>query len=101
MSPAASLVDFHETLERIGVPREVAPVETVSAKVRRLQAEAKALAKDHVKAQAASMADVAALASEIATGGEAYHAGTRDVARRLSEDLEARLQILEALNARN
>jgi len=74
--------------------------ETVAERVRRLQAEAKQLAKDHVRSLTAAMVDLEQLAAEIAEGGEAYAPGIRDVARRLVEDLDARVQTLEAIAAR-
>lgn len=78
-----------------------APAETVAQRVRRLQTEARALAKDHVKALTAAMVDLERFAAEIAEGGEAYPPGVRDLARRLAEDLEARVQTLDALNQRS
>ncbi len=74
--------------------------ETVAERVRRLQAEAKQLAKDHVHALTAAIMDAEQIAAEIAEGGEAYPAGIRDLARRFVEDSEARVQTLEALVAR-
>ena len=46
------------------------------------------------------MADLEGLAAEIAEGGDAYPPGVRDIARRLSEDLDSRIQTLEAITAR-
>lgn len=74
--------------------------ETVAERVRRLQAEAKQLAKDHVKSLTSAMIDLEQLAAEIAEGGDAYAPGIRDVARRLVEDLDSRVQTLEAIAAR-
>jgi len=74
--------------------------ETVAQKVRRLQAEARQLAKDHVKAFTDAMTDLEHLAAEIADGGEAYSPGIRDIARRLAEDLDSRAQTVEAISAR-
>ncbi len=74
--------------------------ETVAQKVRRLQAEARQLAKDHVKAFTDAMTDLENLAAEIADGGEAYSPGIRDIARRLAEDLDSRAQTVEAIAAR-
>jgi hypothetical protein len=74
--------------------------ETVAERVRRLQAEAKQLAKDHVKSLTTAMIDLEQLAAEIAEGGDAYAPGVRDVARRLVEDLDSRVQTLEAIAAR-
>lgn len=90
MSPSLSVVG----------DREASKPETVAQRVRRLQDEARALAKDHVAEFTRAMADLGQLASEIAAGGEAYHPGVRDIARRLSEDLENRVQTLEAISTR-
>ena len=94
MSPSLSVVADNDL-------KTVAPkAETVAERVRRLQAEAKQLAKDHVKSLTAAMVDLEQLAAEIAQGGEAYAPGIRDVARRLVEDLDSRVQTLEAIAAR-
>ena len=74
--------------------------ETVAQRVRRLQAEAKALAASHVRDLIATLAEAEALAVEIAEGGEVYGPGVRDEARRAVEDLAARAERLNALLAR-
>ena len=74
--------------------------ETVAQRVQRLQTEARQLAKDHVKSLTSAMMDLEQLAAEIADGGDAYAPGIRDIARRLVEDLEARVQTLDAIAAR-
>lgn len=94
MSPSLAVVATNDL-------KSVSPkTETVAERVRRLQAEARQLAKDHVKALTAAMVDLEQLAAEIAEGGDAYAPGVRDVARRLVEDLESRVQTLEAISAR-
>jgi hypothetical protein len=40
------------------------------------------------------------MAAEIAEGGEAYPPGVRELASRLVEDIEARVQTLEAIVSR-
>jgi len=72
----------------------------IAARVQRLQAEAKGLARQHVEELIAAMLRVEALAIEVSTGGDAYPAGIRDIARRLAEDIEARAQAIEAIGAR-
>lgn len=78
----------------------VSPRDTVAQRVRRLQAEARSLAKDHVRSLGAALGEVERIAAEIAEGGDAYPPGIRDIARRLVEDCEARAQTLEAISAR-
>ncbi len=74
--------------------------ETVAERVRRLQAEAKQLAKDHIHTLTAAIVEVEKIASEIAEGGDAYPAGVRDLARRFVDDCDARVQTLEAITSR-
>ena len=94
MSPTLSVVTDNNLKTAFPMP------ETVAQKVRRLQAEARQLAKDHVKAFTDAMTDLESLAAEIADGGEAYSPGIRDIARRLAEDLDSRVQTVEAIAAR-
>lgn len=95
MSPSLSIVP------REPIVTESVKLETVAERVRRLQDEARQLARDHVKALAAQLVAAEQMAAEIADGGEAYPPGVRDLARRLVEDLDARLQTLEAIVARS
>lgn len=74
--------------------------ETVAARVKRLQAEARGLARDHVGAFTAALSELQQMAAEIAEGGEAYPAGVRDLARRFADDAEARVQTLATLAGR-
>lgn len=92
MSPPLSVVADNDL--------KSARTETVAERVRRLQAEAKQLAKDHVHALSAAIMNAEAIAAEIADGGDAYPPGIRDLARRFVEDAEARVQTLEAISAR-
>ena len=92
MSPSLSVVVSNELA--------TAKPETVAQRVRRLQSEARQLAKDHIHAFTAAMAEVGVTAAEIAEGGDAYPAGVRDLARRFAEDCDARVQTLEAITAR-
>ena len=71
--------------------------ETVAQRVRRLQAEAKQIAREHSADLASAMADLCMLASEISVGGDAYPPGVREVARSLAEDLENRGLTLVAI----
>jgi hypothetical protein len=95
MSPSLSVVADND-LKTITAPK----TETVSERVRRLQAEAKQLAKDHIKSMIRQIAELEVVAAEVAEGGEAYPPGVRDIARRLVEDCDSRVQTLEAIVAR-
>ena len=75
--------------------------EPVAARVRRLQTEARQLARSHIESFTAQLAQAQAMATEIADGGEAYPAGVRDLARRFAEDTEARVQTLATIAGRS
>ena len=95
MSPSLSVVADNDLK-----PVRSSQNETVAQRVQRLQAEARQLAKDHVKSLTAAMVDLEQLAAEIADGGDAYAPGIRDICRRMVEDLESRVQTLDAISAR-
>ncbi|MGA0607594.1 hypothetical protein ACO2Q0_16505 [Phenylobacterium sp. VNQ135] len=96
MSPSLSVVADND----LKISPNVSKTETVAQRVKRLQQEAKQLAKDHIKALTAQIVAVEEMAAEIAEGGEAYPPGVRDMARRLVEDMDSRVQTLEAIVAR-
>jgi len=93
MSPSLSVVADNDL--------KTAKTETVAERVRRLQAEAKQLARDHIYSLTAAITAAEVIAAEIAEGGDAYPAGIRDLARRFVEDADARVQTLEALAGRH
>lgn len=74
--------------------------DAVAERVRRLQAEARGLVTEHVRTLEAALHDVERLSKEIATGGELYPPGVREIARRLTEDAEVKAQALEAIMAK-
>jgi hypothetical protein len=74
--------------------------ESISERVRRLQIEARSLAREHIMALQSALIAVERLSGEIADGGEAYPPGVRDIARRLVEECDHRVQTLEAITKR-
>lgn len=75
-------------------------VETSAQRIRRLQEEARALAREQVEALARDLEAVAAHAGEIAGGGEAYPAGIRDFAARIAADAQQKSQALLSIQIR-
>lgn len=61
--------------------------EPASERIRRLQVEARDLARQHVEELGAALAQVERLAEEISEGGDLYPVGAREFARRLAEDV--------------
>jgi len=94
MSPTLSVVADNEKLHAEPV-REI-----LGDRIKRLQAEAKGLAREHVQALEDLLLKVERMASEIADGGDAYPVGVREISRRLAEDCEHRVQTLEAIISR-
>lgn len=77
-----------------------APAEGMSERVRRLQAEARSIAREHVAALEQALVAVSRLAGEIADGGEAYPVGAREVARQLIDECQGRAGTLDAILVR-
>jgi len=75
--------------------------ETVSERVRRLQAEAKILAREQIESLEREMLRLATLATEIAQGGEAYPVGIREQSSRLAEELQQKVLTMQALLERS
>ena len=74
--------------------------ETATQRIRRLQLEAKSLAHEQVEAFCEELSALALRAAEIAEGGDAYPAGVREMASRLSADLPERARSLMAISDR-
>lgn len=74
--------------------------ETVAQKVKRLQAEATEAANEHVRSLIDGLHANMIVAAEIAEGGSAYTPALRDAARRIANDIEVRVGVLEGLLVR-
>lgn len=75
--------------------------DTLAERIRRLQTEARSLARDQVSILESRLEEVAALAREIAAGGDAYPVGAREIARRLADESPRTVQSLEAIRLRH
>ncbi len=75
--------------------------ETRAERIRRMQSNAKALAREQVEAMTEAMMQIAQMAEEISTGGEAYPVGIRELASRLKADLEGQAKSIGTLLARS
>lgn len=71
--------------------------ETTAERVKRLQQEARMLAREQIEALEAQMLVVARQAEEIALGGDAYPVGARELCRSLIEEIQARAHTLAAI----
>lgn len=59
--------------------------ESSAERIRRLQAEARALAREHIEQLTDALHEVSRLSGEIAAGGDLYPVGARELSRRLAE----------------
>jgi len=71
--------------------------ETTAQRVKRLQDEARMLAREEVERLDRDLRRLADQAQTIADGGDAYAAGIRELAGRISVDTAQRAEILRAL----
>ncbi len=71
--------------------------ETVGQRVKRLQEEARLLAREEVERLDRDLRRLADQAQAIADGGDAYPAGMRDLATRIAVDSGQRADMLRAL----
>jgi hypothetical protein len=69
---------------------------TLNDRMERLRQDASGIAHEHATELLRSFEEAAALAEQVAGGGEAYHVGVREIARRALVDLNA-----SALNLRS
>jgi hypothetical protein len=74
--------------------------ETTAERVKRLQLEARMLAREQIDALETALLAVARQAEEIAMGGDAYPVGAREVCRSLVEDIQAKAMTLAAISQR-
>ena len=104
-SATLSVVADNAQIPELAVALESGPdpvvEESLSQKVRHLQAEARCLAKQHIGTLRQALADVETLAMEIAEGGDVYAGPIREIARRFAADAEVRIQALDGLTQRN
>jgi hypothetical protein len=74
--------------------------DTVADRVKRLQDEAKLLAREEIQALENQLNAAAATAATIAKGGDAYPVGVRAMAEQMAEELPLRVQGLQAIMER-
>jgi hypothetical protein len=76
-------------------------VETGAQRIRRLQQEARILAREQAEGLARDLEALAERANEIVEGGDAYPAGVRELASRIAEDAPKKAQTLMTIMNRN
>ncbi len=74
--------------------------ESTTERVKRLQLEARALAIEQVEALETLLIQAAAMAKDIAEGGDAYPVGAREIASRLMADLPQKAETIKTIVSR-
>ena len=101
------------TVARLNPPARTSDTEVVSfvreteraperafERIRRLQDEARQLAKSEIEDLCQDLEALGARCAEVASGGEAYPAGVRELAHRLASDLSDRAHSMMVLAER-
>jgi ABC-type transporter Mla subunit MlaD len=73
---------------------------SLAERMERVRNDANRVAFEHTSALLRTFEDAATLASEVASGGEAYHVGVRELARRAHIDLTASVLNLRSIVGR-
>lgn len=73
---------------------------TLAERMERLRADANSIASEHTDALVQALIDAAALAEQVAGGGEAYGVGVREFARRAHAELSTKVLSLRAIRER-
>ncbi len=73
---------------------------SLAERMERVRNDANRVAFEHTSALLCAFEDAAALANEVASGGEAYHVGVRELARRAHIDLTASVLNLRSIVGR-
>jgi hypothetical protein len=87
-------------VHRLRTVAEAADTETLAARMERLRTDATAIANQHIEAFIITLGEANGLAEEVATGGEAYSIGVREIARRVNKELSPIVLSLQALQKR-
>ena len=96
---AATAVATHKLVgEEIVTSVATAPRETRTQRVKRLQEEARALAREQIGEFELLLDATTKMATEIADGGEVYSIGAREICRRLADELPRTLQTLQVIS---
>ena len=83
------------------VPQQAPHVETAADRAKRLLTEARAAAIEHIGSVSTALETLIEVSADVAEGGEAYPAGVRDLCRRMTEDLQARLNTLDSIMSKS
>mgnify|MGYP000491698247 CR=1 FL=1 len=100
-APASAPAPVAHKVKTEEVAVSVPPRETRTQRVRRLQEEARALAREQIGEFELLLDATAKMALEIADGGEVYSIGAREICRRLADELPRTLQTLHVISRKN
>jgi hypothetical protein len=88
------------SVHRFGSSAQTLEHGSLAERMERLRSDASAVAVEHTNAFVQALVDAAALAEQVAGGGEAYDVGVREIARRAHADLTTKVLSLRAIRER-
>lgn len=95
---AHTAITPHKVAVSEDIVTSVGTRETRTQRVRRLQEEARSLAREQIGEFELLLDATAKMALEIADGGEVYSIGAREICRRLADELPRTLQTLQVIS---
>jgi hypothetical protein len=87
-------------VHRLSNPTRPAAPATLAQRMDRLRSDASAVASEHVSALVMALAEASTIAEQVANGGDAYHIGVREIARRTYKELAPVVLSLRAVHER-
>jgi hypothetical protein len=88
-------------VHRLRTPTPAPAAATLAERMERLRTDASAVALEHIDAFLGVLSEASSLADQVASGGEAYHIGVREIARRTHKELAPVVLSLMAIRERS
>lgn len=87
-------------VHRLRTPTPAPQPASLAERMERLRSDANAVALEHIDTFLDVLSQASTLADQVASGGEAYHIGVREIARRTHKDLAPVVLSLMAIRER-
>ena len=88
-------------VNRLRTPASASEPASLAERMERLRSDANAVALEHINAFLSVLSEASMLADQVASGGEAYHIGVREIARRTHKELAPVVLSLMAIRERS
>lgn len=88
-------------VHRLRAPVQAPEPATLAEQMERLRSDANVVALEHINVFVDVLSEASTLADQVASGGEAYHVGVREIARRTHKELAPVVLSLMAIRERS